>query len=232
MRQIVALGGGGFSMEPENPMLDQYVLAQARSPLPKVCFVPTASGDAAGYIERFYERFRGHPCVPTHLSLFKPSRADWTSFVLEQDVIYVGGGNTRNLLVLWREWGLDAILRQAWHEGIVLAGLSAGSICWYEQGLSDSYGPEWSTVDGLGIVPGSHCPHYSNEPGRREAYQRMVATAKLQDGVAADDGVALRYVDSTLIEVVSSRPDGWAYRVRNVGGTAQEERLQPLRLGA
>ena len=218
-------------MEPENPLLDRYVLAQARRDPPRVCFVPTASGDSDGYIGRFYEHFRAYPCVTTHLSLFKPSFANLADFVLEQDVIYVGGGNTRNLLVLWREWGLDDILRRAWHEGIVLAGLSAGSICWFEQGLSDSFGPVWSPITGLGIVPGSHCPHYSDEPGRRDAYQLLIAEGRLREGIAADDGVALHYVDSELTKVVCSRPDAGAYTIRNVNGSAVEHRLQPEYLG-
>jgi dipeptidase E len=112
MKQIVAIGGGGFSMEPDNPLLDQYVLNQCGAERPKICFVPTASGDAEGYIERFYQAFGRLECRPSHLSLFRPHTADLEAFVLSQDVIYVGGGNTRNLLVLWREWGLDRILRR------------------------------------------------------------------------------------------------------------------------
>ena len=231
MRQIIALGGGGFSMEPNNPLLDRYVLAQARRDPPRVCFVPTASGDAAGYIERFYESFRAHPCVPTHLSLFQPSFTDLAAFVLEQDVISAGGGNTRNLLALWREWGLDQVLRRAWQDGVVLAGLSAGSICWYEEGLSDSSGAGYTTLRGLGFLPGSHCPHYSNEPGRRDAYRQLIASGALGGGLAADDGVAFHHIGDALAKVVSSRPDAGAYRVSNIGG-AVEEPLAPQLLGA
>jgi len=231
MRQIIAMGGGGFSMEPDNPLLDRYILAQARRDLPNVCFVPTASGDAAGYIERFYAGFAGHLCVPTHLSLFKPTVSDLAALVLEQDIVYVGGGSTRNLLVLWREWGLDAILRRAWEQGVVLAGLSAGSLCWFEQGLSDSFGPGWSSLAGLGLLPGSHCPHYSDEAGRRDAYLAMVASGRLPQGVAADDGVALHYRDTTLHKVVSSRADAAAYLVSAMDGATVQERLEPQYLG-
>ena len=136
--QIIAMGGGGFSMEPENLSLDRYVLSATGQPKPKACFLPTASGDAQSYIDRFNDSFSSLPCTPTHLSLFKPPTTDLRSFVLEHNVIYVGGGNTRNLLVLWREWGLDEILREAWRLGVVLAGLSAGSLCWFEEGVSDS----------------------------------------------------------------------------------------------
>lgn len=126
MKQIIALGGGGFSMEPENPLLDSYILKQSKEINPKICFIPTASGDADNYIARFYDFFKTQNCRPTHLSLFNPPTRDLEEFILEKDIIYVGGGNTKNLLVLWREWGLDKILKKAWEKGIVLAGISAG----------------------------------------------------------------------------------------------------------
>lgn len=129
MKQIIALGGGGFSMEPENPLLDLYVLKQSGKHNPKICFIPTASGDADNYIARFYEFFGKQNCKPSHLSLFKPQTRDLESYLIEKDIIYVGGGNTRNLLALWREWGLDLIMMKAWEQGTVLAGISAGSIC-------------------------------------------------------------------------------------------------------
>ena len=125
-------------MEPDNLALDRYILAASGAPNPKVCFLPTASGDAQTYIDRFYASFGTLPCTPAHLSLFLPHTTDIRSFLLEQNVIYVGGGSTRNLLVLWREWELDAILREAWQAGVVLAGLSAGSLCWFQEGVSDS----------------------------------------------------------------------------------------------
>ncbi len=127
--QIVAMGGGGFSMEPDNLALDRYVVGLSPRAEPRVCFLPTASGDSREYVERFDDAFATLPCVPTHLSLFDPPTADLRSFLLDQDIVYVGGGSTRNLLVLWREWGLDHILREAWERGAVIAGISAGSIC-------------------------------------------------------------------------------------------------------
>ncbi len=122
MRQIIAMGGGGFSMEPENLLLDQYILNQVKKDLPKVCFVPTASGDQTNYIDRFYRAFKTLPCQPSYLSLFEPEFTDIERYVLEQDVIYVGGGNTRNMLVLWKEWGLDAAIKKAYERG--------GYPCW------------------------------------------------------------------------------------------------------
>lgn len=162
---IVAMGGGGFSMEPENPRLDDYVLSLVRGPRPKVCFLGTASGDDYRYIVRFYTAFTSERCHPAHLRLFDRTEADLRSFVLAQDVIYVGGGSTSNMLSVWRVHGLDVILREAWERGIILSGLSAGAVCWHEAGPTDSFGPMLQPLrDALGFVPGSFCPHYDAEP--------------------------------------------------------------------
>src|SRR5918999_2983425 len=161
--QIVAIGGGGFSEEPTNLALDRYVLGLTPRERPKVCFLGTASGDADGYVRRFRAAFAALGAEPSALSLFRPHTADLRAFLLEQDVVYVGGGNTRSLLALWREWGLDAILRAAWEGGAVLAGISAGMICWFEQGITDSVPGRLSPLAGLGFLPGSACPHYDAE---------------------------------------------------------------------
>lgn len=227
MRQIIAMGGGGFSMEPDNPLLDQYILDQANKPRPKICFIPTASGDADSYIEKFYNFFNQQQCVPSHLSLFKPPTRDLERFVLEQDIVYVGGGNTKNLLVLWKEWGLDGILKKAWEQGIVLAGLSAGSICWYEEGVTDSYGDKLEPLQALGFLKGSHCPHYDGEAERRPTYRQFVDQGILQAGIAADDGAAVHYVGQNIKRIVSSRLTAKAYRVTK----GEEEELATEYLG-
>lgn len=219
-------------MEPENLLLDQFILSTAELPRPKVCFVGTASGDARSFSEKFLTAFSALPCVPTELSLFKPHTADLRTFVLEQDVIYVGGGNTRNMLVLWREWGLDAILREAWLSGVVMAGISAGSICWFEQGLSDSVIPgELAPLACTGFLPGSNCPHYDGEADRRPVYQRCVREGTLSAGFAADDGAALHFVGTKLVRAVSSRPAARAYRVELAGGEVEETALETVWLG-
>lgn len=213
MRQIIALGGGGFSMEPENPLLDRYILKQSPKETPKICFIGTASGDADSYIERFYSFFQQENCEPTHLSLFKPHTRDIKKFILEQDILYVGGGNTKNLIALWREWELDVAIRHAYDNGVILAGLSAGSLCWFEEGVTDSYGDGLETISCLGLLRGSHCPHYDGEEDRRPAYQKFVQEEILGSGYAADDGVALHFIDEELNNVVSSRPNAYGYRV-------------------
>jgi len=215
MKQIIALGGGGFSMEPENPLLDQYILKQAKKITPKICFLATASGDSENYISRFYQFFEKQDCQPSHLSLFNPPTRDLERFLLEKDIIYVGGGNTKNLLVLWQEWGIDTIIRKAWEQGIVLAGISAGSICWFEEGVTDSYGDGLEPLKCLGLLKGSNCPHYDGESERRPAYQQLIATKRITPGIATDDGVALHFIDQELSHIVSSRPNAKAYKVND-----------------
>ncbi|MBD8038449.1 peptidase E [Solibacillus sp. A46] len=213
MRQIIALGGGGFSMEPDNPMLDLYILKQAKKANPQICFVPTASGDSDNYISRYYNFFNQLDCEPSHLSLFAPPTRDLESFILEKDIIYVGGGNTKNLLALWKEWGLDNILRKAWDQGVILAGVSAGSICWFEEGVTDSFGDGLEPINCLGLIQGSNCPHYDGEVERRSAFHKLVESKKIQSGIAADDGVAIHYTEQGIIKIVSSRPNAKAYSV-------------------
>lgn len=230
MKQIIALGGGGFSMEPENPLLDRYILKQVGKTNPKIGFIGTASGDAEGYISNFYNFFEKEDCQPSHLSLFKPPTRDLESFVLEKDILYVGGGNTKNLMILWKEWGLDTILKKAWEQGIVLAGISAGSLCWFEEGVTDSYGDELEPLNCLGFLAGSNCPHYDGEADRRPTYHKLVSSQKLQPGYAADDGVALHFIDQQLHKVVSSRPTAKAYRVEFDENVIERE-LETVYLG-
>jgi peptidase E len=229
--QIIAMGGGGFSMEPDNPLLDDYVLAQSRRARPRVCFLATASGDAAAYVERFYAAFSQRACEPTHLNLFVTPPPDVARMIARQHIVYVGGGSTRNLLVLWREWGLDRMLRQAWRAGAIMCGLSAGSLCWFESGVSDSIAPELRPIRALGWLAGSHCPHYDGEAERRPAYHAMIANGELPAGYAADDGAALHFVGRRLHRVVSSRPSAKAYRVSMSRGEVVERELEIAYLG-
>jgi dipeptidase E len=223
VKQIIALGGGGFSMEPDKPLLDRYILNQSDKQNPKICFIPTASGDSDQYISKFYTFFEKEKCQPSHLSLFKPPTRDLEGFLLEKDIIYVGGGNTKNLLVLWKEWGLESILRKAWGQGILLAGISAGSICWFDMGVTDSYGDELEPLECLGLLKGSNCPHYDGEADRRPVYHRLIESGKIQSGIAADDGAAVHYIDGDIHKIVSSRPNAKAYKVYFENKVIEEE---------
>lgn len=227
-RQIVALGGGGFSEEPDNPVLDEYVLDATGRDRPRVLFVATAGGDNPGYIVRFYKAFSGGHCDPGHLALFNRTIDDVRSVLLAQDVIYVGGGNTVNLLAVWRAHGIDLVLREAWQRGVVLAGLCAGSMCWFESGVTASFGTRLEPLSGgLGFLAGSNCPHYRL---RRDAYLGALRGG-MAPGLAADDGVALHFVERRLAAVVASREDRGAYRVGVAGGRVIEAPLRPVVLG-
>jgi len=225
---IIALGGGGFSMEPDNPRLDRYILSRARRTPPKVCFVPTASGDADNYIVRFYDAYTVDRCLPSHLRLFGRKIQDLRTFLLGQDVVYVGGGATGYLLAVWRMAGLDAVFREAWDRGVVLAGVSAGALCWFEAGLTDTLGqPLQPLRDGLGFLRGSFCPHYDGEKQRRPAFQQAVGGGAVPPGYAADDGVAMVYDGTELGEIVSSRPAARAWRVERTAEGVRETELTP-----
>ncbi len=231
-KHIVAMGGGGFSMEPDNPLLDQYILGLVDKPQPKVCFLPTASGDSDRYVVKFYSAFLKFSCQPSHLSLFNPHTLDLRGYLLEQDIIYVGGGNTKNLVALWREWELDCFLKEAWEGGTILCGLSAGSLCWFESGVSDYPGNGvLKPLNCLGFLQGSHCPHYDGEANRRPAYHQMVTEGLLPNGYAADDGVGLHFINGTLAKIVSSRPQAKAYRVERQDEGVLETVLEPTYLG-
>src|SRR4051794_38540382 len=219
-RVIVAMGGGDFSVDSGNPLLSEFVLSQARAARPRVCFVPTAAGDAEGYVAAFYRAFSGLDCRATDLQLFERRIADLRSFVLAQDVLYVGGGSTANLLAVWRVHGLDRLMAEAWEQGAVLCGVSAGMNCWFAESVTDSYDLARLAAlkDGLGLLPGSACPHYDGEAERRPTFRRLVAAGELAGGWAADDGAALVFRGTELAEVVASRPRAAGYRVERDGG--------------
>jgi peptidase E len=231
--QIVAFGGGGFSMESGNPLLDDYVLSLTGVARPKVCFLPTASGDADHYIVRFYRAFSASRCEPSHVSLFRRDRGggidgDVASHLLEQDLIYVGGGSVVSMLGAWRAHGLDETLAEAWEQGIVLCGLSAGSLCWFSNAITGFHGAP-QRVRGLGLLPHSNAVHL-NDDARREAFGRHVADG-MPGGYGAEDGAALHFVGRDLSRVVTSRPGARAFRFQRRRGAVVERELASDFLG-
>jgi peptidase E len=224
-RQIVAMGGGGFTVQPDSPLLERYVLAQARTKTPSVCFLPTATGDADGYVARYYAAFTKMRCRPTHVTFFGRT-PDLEKILLSQDVIYVGGGNTKSMLAVWRDWGVPELLRRAWRGGTVLAGISAGAICWFDIGITDSWAGDLAELSCLALLPGTCCPHYDSEPDRRPTLRRLVADGTVPTALALDDGAAAHFVGRQLAKVVVSRPSARAYRVHRVGSESVETVLQ------
>ena len=234
-RQIVAFGGGGFSMEAGNPLLDDYVLGLADAVArdrPKVCFLPTASGDADHYIVRFYRHFPASRCEPSHVSLFRRDCGtdDVRAHLLAQDLVYVGGGSVICLMGVLRAHRLDVALREAWEAGVVLCGLSAGSLCWFEEAMTGYHGTS-RPVQGMGLIAGSNAVHYDKEAHRRPAYHLAIGGG-MPAGYAVEDGAALHFVGDALERVVSSRPTARAYRVEAAGDGVVELPLPVEYLGA
>jgi dipeptidase E len=228
--QIVAFGGGGFSMEWGNPLLDDHVLSLAGVKRPKVCFLPTASGDADHYIVRFYRAFPAARCQPSHISLFRRETGvgDPRTHLLAQDVIYVGGGSLVSLLGTWRAHGIDDALHEAWRRGVVLCGGSAGSLCWFSHALSGFHEGPPRRLEGLGFLPWSNAVHYTDEPGRRDAFLEAVG-AGMPPGYGVGDAAALHFVGTDLAEVISSRPEARARYVSADGAGGALERELPVR---
>jgi peptidase E len=217
-RRIVGLGGGGDTGA-QSELLWQYVLDLVGKDRPRMLYLPTAIGDHESGSVAFFERF-ARRTEASHLVTFPYPPPDLRAVILEQDAICVSGGNTANMLAIWRVHGIDVLLREAWEEGILLWGASAGMICWFEQGVTDSFGPQLAGMDCLGFLPGSACPHYDGEEQRRPRYRELV-DGGFAEGIAADDGVAVRYAGTEIAEIVSCRPGAAAYRVTRAG----EEKL-------
>ena len=223
---IVAMGGLSWDDE-ERRRLEDYWLALAGGERPRVLVVPTAVADDATATLTLLTQLADRADV-THLQFFPWPPHDLRELVLRQDAVYVSGGNTANALAIWRVHGFDAILREAWEAGVVLTGWSAGMICWFEAGVTDSFGPQLEGMpDGLGFLPGSACPHYDGEGQRRPVYTRLVSDDGFPPGLAADDCVALRFEGTELAEVVSARAGSRAYRVTPAG----EQPIDPRLLG-
>lgn len=223
-KQIIAIGGGGFGRTGTPTALETYLVAQTGKQQPKVCFLPQASAESHDYIERFKQTFNALNAQPTWVSLFGRVNPDWKEILLAQDLIYVGGGNTRSMLALWREWGVDDILRQAYDQGTVLAGVSAGALCWFEQCITDSVWP-LGVINGLGLIKGSCCPHYDSEPERRPTFTAKVAAQEVQPGIGLEDGVAAHFIDGNLAKIVSLLPNKNAYFV-----TEHSQEILPAQL--
>ena len=216
------MGGGGFQMEPANPLLDDEVLRLARErsgrATPRICLIPTATADDPSLIEAFLGLFAPPRAEPSVLSLFRRTDDDLAGLVLGQDAVYVTGGNTANLVALWRLHGLDRVLRSAWNRGVVLAGMSAGAICWFESCTTDSFGPTLRPLhDGLGILDGTFIPHYHGEAQRRPLTLRLVGDGTLPAGYAVDDGAALVFHDRELVAAIASDGAAGAWRVEPDG---------------
>jgi peptidase E len=225
-RRILALGGHDFDRRAGNDAICDLIVELAESPRPKICLLPTASGDPEDQIVRFRRAFAERDCVPQVISLFRLGEEpiDLREELLSQDVIYAGGGSMLNLVAVWRAHGLDRILRECWQEGILICGQSAGAMVWFQGGITSSQG-EPAVATGLGLLPGSACVHYLTEPVRRRRFLRAISAGDLEPGLGLEDQTGALFEDTRLAETVSAREGASVWEVSAESGSAREEEL-------
>lgn len=228
-RHIVACGGGGWAAHGRGGPLEDYILGLVARERPRVCLIPTAGGDSDRDIARFYESFPADLCRPSHLAFFRPHPEPAAERLARQDVVYVSGGSSANLAAVWAVHGLGAPLRAAWERGAVMAGVSAGAICWFGSGLTNSFGPGFAPIAGMGLVPGGFCPHADSDPGRLVALRDLVDRGRMPGTLAVDDDAAVHLADEAPPRLVAGVPGRGA---RLIAPRGVDERLEPLRLAS
>ena len=211
-RNIIAIGGGGFGANPGQGIIENYILKQTKKKNPRICFIPTATGDNEAYKVSFYSTFTNLNCYPSHLDFFKRT-PDLNELILNQDAIFVGGGNTKSMLAVWKEWGLDKILKKAYLNGTVMSGVSAGAICWFQNGITDSWASNLRMMPCLNFVKGTCCPHYDEEPERKPAVRNLLLRNKIKNVYAVDGGAALHIKDEKIFKSVIFKKNKSSYLV-------------------
>lgn len=229
MRQVIAIGGGGFGRTQESNLIEQYILDQTSKTKPKICFIPTATGDLDSYIVNFYSVFTKLKCEPSHISFFKRTM-DLQAHIQKQDAIFVGGGNTKSMLAVWRDWGLDLILKDAYDRGVVMSGVSAGAICWFEAGLTDSWASDLKMMECMNFIPGNCAPHYDEEPERRPATKQFLENKSIDFMYGIEGGAALHFVDEIPNSTIQFKKNKYAYKVTLDGNKINESPYKALKL--
>lgn len=228
--EIIAIGGGGFGRNPNNPIIEKYILEQSPVEKPNVCLIPTANAENKYYTVSFYMAFTNMNCTPTHLNFFQRTpRLD--SLISKQDIIYVGGGNTKSMLAVWREWKLDKLLLKAYNRGAILCGVSAGAICWFDKGVTDSWASNLNVMDCMGFVDGCYCPHYDGEKDRRPSVAKFLKDGVMASCYALDDGAALHYKNGKLHTAVTFFKGAGAYEVSLKNGEVHHENMKSINIG-
>tara|TARA_Y100000746_G_scaffold88263_1_gene75040 strand:- start:2914 stop:3615 length:702 start_codon:yes stop_codon:yes gene_type:complete len=211
-RQIIAIGGGGFGREISDLKIEKYILDQSSKSNPSICFIPTATGDDAVYIENFYKAFDSLDCNTSHIDFFKRT-INLGHHIEKQDIIFVGGGNTKSMLAVWREWNLDNILLKAYQNGTIMSGVSAGAICWFKNGITDSWKDHQAVLPCLGFVDGNCCPHYDEEPERIPFVKEILENNTIDECYAVEGFSALHLVDDIPKFIVSFKNGNNSYQV-------------------
>ena len=226
-RQIIAIGGGGFGRNPGQGIIENYILEQSDVDKPKVCFIPTATGDDEGYIESSYSTFSMLDCDPVHLDFFKRT-PNLEKLILNQDIIFVGGGNTKSMLAVWKDWNLDNLLKNAYENGTIMCGVSAGAICWFDSGITDSWAEELKIMNCLGFVKGVCCPHYDEEPERRPTVHNLIEGQEIDSCIAIDGGCALHLINEDAYRSVVFSENKNAFNVSLKNNLIDESSYQSI----
>ena len=228
-KQIIAIGGGGFGRNPGKGIIEKYILNQSEAKKPNICFIPTATGDNEGYKENFYSTFSTLDCEPTHLDFFKRT-PNLENLIKEQDVIFVGGGNTKSMLAVWKDWGLDVLLKSAYEKGVVMSGVSAGAICWFEKGITDSWSDKLHIMECLGFVRGNCCPHYDEEAERRPAVKEFLSKQILSSCISIEGECALHLKEGDIFSSVNFGKDKKSYEVTLKNGEVIETQFNSINI--
>ncbi len=217
-KQIFAIGGGGFGRNVSHFLIEKYLLTLSNKSLPRICFIPTASGDNDSYIVRFYSTFLNLKCIPSHIDLFNRT-LDFKSHINSQDIIFVGGGNTKSMLAVWKEWGIDKVLHEAYLNGVIMSGVSAGAICWFSNGITDSWNDELKLLSCLDFVKGTCCPHYDEELSRKPYVEKLIHEHKLDNCISIEGGCALHIVNGEPSNSISFMKNKNTYLVHLLNGS-------------
>ena len=222
---IIAIGGGGFGRNPNHRKIEKYILELTGKEKPNIVFFPTASAENQDYIIKFYKCFTKMNCEPSHVTFFQRTpRLD--SIINKADVIYVGGGNTKSMLAVWKEWKLDKLILKAYNNGKILCGVSAGAICWFEQGITDSWASNLNVMDCLGFLPEMACPHYQEEKDRRPDVHKMLKQGKCGSGWAIDGGAAIHFKNGKYYKSIQFYADSYVHYVSIKNGVVQEDKKE------
>ena len=226
---IIAIGGGGFGRNPNQNSIEKYILNQSKSDKPNICFIPTASAEDPSYIVNYYSVFSKLDCNPTHLNLFKRTpRLD--SLINKQDVIFVGGGNTKSMLAVWEEWKLNKLLKKSYLNGKILAGVSAGSICWFNKGVTDSWASNLNLIDCLGFINENSCPHYDSEANRRPLVHSFIQNNKINSCYVSEDGSALHFKEGKIYQSIAFYKGKKSYLVKQKNNEIIEEEIPGIEI--
>jgi dipeptidase E len=217
-------------MEPDNGLLDKYILNLVPKEKPKICFLGTASNDGKEYRDMFYNFFKKRQCIPSHLSLINPPK-NIEAFIMDKDIIHVGGGNTKLIIDTWKKFGVDKIMKKAWESGIILTGMSAGAICWFDDGITNPSPGKLVRLPCLGFLNGSFCPHYDDRAELKDAFHKLILDKTLEDGYGVEDGAAIHFVGAEPIRVITSRPAVTAFKVKKVRNKIIETPMPAIYLG-